>query len=135
VPSICSLFATFHSLNAHASAIDMRLLAAGMCARMAHNMEHVTQLRGAHPARKVIDVHYRTLLADPIAEAERVYDEVGLTLSATARDRMLKFLKVNRHGQGPKHNYTLADFGLDESIIEKHLGAYIDKYAVARERG
>ena len=98
-------------------------------------MASVTAWREAHPEVKVVDVHYMQLIADPIGEAERVYGEFGLTLSAKAKERMLAFLSRNRHGHGAqKHAYSLADFGLTKAMIEEHFGPYIDQFGIAREK-
>jgi hypothetical protein len=134
VPSLCSLFTTFSKLNNEIS-VDPRLVAKGMCARLAENMAQVSAWRTAHPDFPVVDIHYKTMVADPIGEAERVYDAFGLSLSAQARDRMESFVKVNRHAHGPKHSYALEDFGLTEADIETALGGYLDKFGVVRERG
>jgi hypothetical protein len=134
VPSLCSLFTTFFKLNTD-RAMDPKMVAKGMCARLAENMAQVSGWRAAHPDFPVVDIHYKTMVADPVGEAERVYDAFGLTLSAQARARMESFVKVNRHAHGPKHSYTLADFGLTEADIEEALGAYLDKFGVVRERG
>jgi hypothetical protein len=134
VPSLCSLFTTFFRLNTDV-AMDPKLVAKGMCARLAANMDEVSAWRAAHPEFPVVDVHYKTMVADPIAEAERVYAHFGLDLSRKARDRMETFVKVNRHAHGPKHSYSLEDFGLTEADIEAALGPYLDKFGVIRERG
>ncbi len=74
------------------------------------------------------------MIADPIAEAERVYAEFGLHLTAKAKNAMPDYLKIDRPGQGPEQSYTLADYGLDERVIEEYLGKYLDDYRVTRER-
>jgi hypothetical protein len=132
VPSSLSLMGTFQSLNTDRR-IDIRQAAKAAISRM-NPMGPVTAWRKAHPEFKVVDVHYARLVSDPIGEAERLYAEFGLTLSAQARTRMEAFVKTNRHAHGPKHSYTLADFGLTEADIEETFGDYLDAYGVARER-
>jgi len=132
VPSLLSLLGTFQALNTDRR-FDVRQAAKGVVSRM-NSMDPVTAWRKAHPDFKIVDVHYVRLVADPIGEAERLYGEFGLTLSAKARDRMEGFVKTNRHAHGPKHRYTLADFGLTEADIEATFGAYLDEYGVVRER-
>jgi hypothetical protein len=134
IPSLCSLFKTFYRLNTDAE-VDQKTVAKGMCARTAANMAQVAAWREAHPEFRVVDVHYKTLVADPIGEAERVYGAFGLQLSRKARERMEAFVKVNRHAHGPKHSYTLDDVGLTEADIEATLGEYLDRFGVVRERG
>jgi hypothetical protein len=132
IPSLLSLTGTFQALNSDRR-IDVRQAAKAMVARM-NPMSPVTAWRKANPAFKVLDVHYTRLVSEPIGEAERLYAEFGLTLGAKARERMEAFVKTNRHAHGPKHSYTLADFGLTEADIEETFGAYLDEYGVARER-
>jgi hypothetical protein len=134
IASIASLFVTFRSLNSDALP-DPKYLGPPMLERLTATMDKVAAWRAAHPEVKVVDVHYKTLVADPIAEAERVYAEFGLTLTAKAKQRMSDFLKVNRHGHGAApHRYALADFGLTEAAIEAVCGRYIDQFGVVREK-
>jgi hypothetical protein len=132
IPSLLSLTGTFQSLNTDRR-MDVRQAAKAIVSRM-NPMRPVTEWRRAHPEFKVVDVHYKRMVSDPIGEAERLYDAFGLTLSAEARGRMEAFSKTNRHAHGPKHKYTLADFGLTEADIEETFGDYLDEYGVERER-
>ena len=129
--SSLSLLGTFQALNSDRRAAAGQAKAA--VSRM-NSMKAVTAWRKTHPDFKVVDVHYTRLVADPIGEAERLYAEFGLVLTAKARERMEVFVKTNRHAHGPKHSYTLADFGLTEADIEETFGDYLDEYGVARER-
>ena len=134
--SIASLFVTFQSLNTDGPAVDPKYLGPPMLAGQMATVDAMSAWRAAHPEVKVLDVHYKELVADPIAQAERVYATFGLDLSAKARERMSDFLKVNRHGQaqaGVKHRYAMADFGLTDALIDEVCGRYLEQYGVARE--
>jgi len=134
IASIASLFVTFRGLNSD-TVTPAQHLGPPILERLIATMDKVTAWRAAHPEVKVVDVHYKTLVADPIAEAERVYAEFGLNLTRKARQRMSDFLKVNRHGHGvAQHRYTLAEFGLTEDAVEAVCGRYIDAFGVAREK-
>lgn len=133
IPSICSLLATFSGLSTE-TRISPERIGARLCQGLAATMASVTAWRDAHPEAIVVDVHYRNLVADPIAEAERVYTAFGMTLSGAAREKMSGFLQRNRHGHGvQKHSYALADFGLTEQMIEDVFGDYIDRFGIERE--
>jgi hypothetical protein len=132
IPSLLSLTGTFQALNTDRR-MDVRQAAKAIVARM-NPMRPVTEWRKAHPEFKVVDVHYKRMVTDPIGEVERLYGEFELTLSAKAREGMEAFVKTNRHAHGPKHRYTLADFGLTEADIEETFGDYLDEYGVVRER-
>jgi hypothetical protein len=135
IASICSLYVTFQSLNSD-GAVDPKLMGRPTLERLVAVMDKVTAWREAHPEFPVVDVHYKRMTADPIAEVERVYAAFGMTLSAKAREKMSDFLKVHRHGghgQSRAHRYSLAEFGLDEAAIEAVCGEYMDKFGVVRE--
>jgi hypothetical protein len=136
VASIASLYTTFQSLNSK-GAMDPKYLGPPMLQGQIAAMDQVTTWRAAHRDVTIVDVHYKELIADPIREAERVYSAFGLHLSARAKDRMLAFITVNRHGQsqgGAKHHYRLEDFGLTETMIEEASAQYMQHYGVAREK-
>jgi len=134
--SIASLYVTFQGLNSP-GAVDPKLLGPGALMGQMAAVDAMTAWRSAHPGVTVIDVQYKTLVADPIGEAERIHAAFGLPLTPRAKARMEAFLAVNRHGQsqaGVKHRYALEDFGLTEARVEEICGRYLDRYGVARER-
>ena len=47
---------------------------------------------------RFVDVDYKTMLADPLGAVERIYDQLGLPLSAAAKMRMEAWLAQNRQG-------------------------------------
>ncbi len=136
IASIASLYVTFQALNCERS-LDPRQLGAPMLAAQMAAVRSMTHWRETHSERCIVDIHYKTLIADPIGEAERLYAAFGLRLGSAAKVRMETFLKTNRHGQkerGVAHRYSLEDFGLTEAIVEETCAEYLDRFSVARER-
>jgi hypothetical protein len=116
-------------------ATDPKLLGPPLLARLAATMDQVAAWRAAPRTRRSRSstCTTRTWSPTPSAKPSASMRPFGLELGAEARERMARFLDVNRHGQGPAHRYGLADFGLDEAAIEATCGRYIDHYGVARE--
>lgn len=133
VPSMFSMMAAFQKLTSDRP-IDVAAVVKQTVTVSMAPMHKVMAWRKAHPDFKVVDVHYKQMLADPIGEAERVYAEFGLSLTPAARKAMEAFVKDNQHAHGPKHKYSLADFGMTEAEIENVYGEYLDTYGIARER-
>ena len=133
IPSMVGLYAKLRSLFSDRVA-DPKPFARQLVSTWSGVLDKVTAWRTAHPEIPVFDVRYTDLVADPIGEAERLYAAFGLDLRAEARARMERFLETDRHGKGPARAYGLADYGLDEAVIEEAFGPYIDRYGVARER-
>jgi hypothetical protein len=132
--SHCSMFKTFFRLNSDAP-FDPKVIGRFLVDMHKHDLDAVTAWRTAHPETKIIDIHFTELVADPVGQAERIYSFFGLELSPNAKQRMTDFLKVNRHGQGPRTRYALDEFGLTEAQIERTFAPYMERYSVLRERG
>jgi hypothetical protein len=87
---------------------------------------------GLVPPGHVIDVHYAALMADPMAQVRRIYQQLGFQLSAAAESRMRAFLQAAQHGRRP-HNYSFSDTGLDELTLRRHTAPYQEYFAVPQE--
>lgn len=133
IPSMASLYMKLYSL-ASDSSVDPLALGPRLVANWAGILERLDTWRAAHPEVPVVDVHYTSLIADPIGTAERLYARFGLELSGSTRKAMTDHLATDQHGKGPARPYGLADFGLSETDIETAFGAYIDRHGVLRER-
>jgi hypothetical protein len=83
--------------------------------------------------KKFFDVHFRNLIADPIATVRACYDHFGIEFSSAAEARMRAWLQ-QADNQVSKRKPKLADYGIDEAQIEENYAAYIDHYQIARER-
>lgn len=91
------------------------------------------RIAGAVPAEQITDVHFRTLLADPVAAIEAAYDELGLPFAASMRQSIPDYLASKPKGKFGVHRYDPARLGLDESGLRAQFAAYIDHYDVALE--
>lgn len=133
IPSMASLYMKLYSLASHSS-VDPIALGPRLVANWAGILDRLDAWREAHPDVPVADVHYTSLIADPIDTAERLYAGFGLELSEATRRAMVAHLEADQHGKGPARTYRLADFGLCEADIEAAFGAYIDRHDIVRER-
>jgi hypothetical protein len=132
IPSMASLYMTLYGLAGDHS-VDPLALGPRLVANWAGILARFDAWRAAHPEVKIVDVHYRDLIADPIATARSVYAAFDLAFDDRAEAAMRAHLVADRHGKGPARHYALADFGLCEADIEAGFGAYIARYGVARE--
>jgi len=133
IPSVASLYMKLYSL-ASGSSVDPRELGPRLVANWKGILERLDTWREAHPAIRIVDVHYKGLIAYPIETAEKLYTQFGMDFSAGTREAMERHLDVDHHGKGPARAYGLADFGLSEDDIEAAFGDYIDRHGIAREK-
>jgi hypothetical protein len=83
---------------------------------------------------QVVDVRYQDIRHDLIGAIARIYDEIGLELSAEAEGRMRDFLAAHPGDQaGSLKRYTFADTGLDEAELRERARPYQDHFGIESE--
>ena len=80
-----------------------------------------------------LDVLYQDVIADPIKEVRRVYDFIGLDLTAEREATMQRWIRDNAQRKHGVHSYRLEDFGLDREQLDPHFEAYRDRFGVPIE--
>src|SRR3546814_13559968 len=66
---------------------------------------------------RVIDVRFTDLVTDPLETVARVYDELGLALTAQALGAMARHLETDHHASAPKRAYTLAEYEIGRAHV------------------
>ncbi len=79
-------------------------------------------------ARRFVDLDYRTLVADPLAEAGRILDALGWPASDATRTQMGEWLSQDATEARPRHRYAPEDFGLGAEAIRDAFRDYIDRF-------
>jgi hypothetical protein len=83
---------------------------------------------------RFVDVHFRDLVDDPIAEVRRIYAKAKRELTPDAEAAMRRYLVEERGGGHSKHVYDLADFGLDHAERRQALRFYSEHFDVPNDR-
>jgi hypothetical protein len=84
-------------------------------------------VRAQYPER-FLDVRYRVLIADPMAQIRSIYAFAGLELSPAAEERMRAWTIENARHRRPPHRYTLEKFGLTEEWLRAAFAAYCEQF-------
>jgi hypothetical protein len=71
------------------------------------------------------DFAYNQLATDPDTTLAAIYDFIGLSLSASLRQKMQQWRDINRREQRAQHKYELAEYGLSETKLR---AAFADFY-------
>ena len=95
----------------------------------------VTQWRsdGTIPDERVLDVHYRELVAEPVATVRRVYEWVGAPFDASAEEAVRAHLAGHRQHRHGVHEYSFEDTGLDLGEVRDRFAGYMARYGVKEE--
>lgn len=82
---------------------------------------------------RVVDVHFRSFLADPFATIASIYEEVGIEFTGDAEKRMRAFLDEHPRDKHGTHDYTWAATGLDEAEWRARTERYQSYFGVPSE--
>ncbi len=86
----------------------------------------------ADPAR-FFDVPYADFTSDPLACVERIYAHFALPLPVASRAAIRAFAAENPEGKHGKHEYDLAQYGLDEQRVRARFASYVARFGGLHE--
>jgi len=90
---------------------------------------------GVFASGTVVDIRYQDIRHDLIGAVARIYDQIGLELSAEAETRMRAFLAAHPGDQaGSLKRYTFAETGLVEGELRERAQAYQEYFEVESEQ-
>lgn len=126
IPSVASLIRIFQSLL-----LGDRLDAHRLAEReLAVWSQAANLLARSDTTGRRVDVHMRKFQADSLGVVRDIYKRLGLHLSIQAESAMRAELERARSQPRPEHRYSLADFGLDASVIRERFAPYIERFKV-----
>jgi hypothetical protein len=82
---------------------------------------------------RFIDVQYRDLEADPIAQVARVYAHAGMDFTPAVERKVTAWSANNRKGAHGKHRYPVEGFGLTPANVHGIFADYIRRFSVKLE--
>ncbi|MBO0679731.1 sulfotransferase [Mycolicibacterium sp. S2-37] len=123
IASGAGLNATLHAM--HADEVDRQRVGAEWLQRMGWTNDRAmtTRERWADENTRITDIEFAAAVADPIGQVARVYDAIGLPLSADAEQSMRRWLD-ERPRVPARLPYCAAEFGLADEQIDDRFAAY-----------
>jgi hypothetical protein len=133
IPSGAGLNATLHAM--HADRVDRRRVGAQWLQRMGWTNDRAMATRDRWPDEATVctDVAFADAVADPIGQVSRVYDAIGLPLTAHAEAAMRRWL-VDRPREAARSPYAAGDFGLDDAQIDERFATYDARFRSSSRR-
>lgn len=89
--------------------------------------------RSALPASRVVDLHFREFIADPIAVVRRLYGRFEIELLPETEAKMLDYLQKNPSNRDGAHSHRLEDTGLDIDEERERVARYQNYFDVPLE--
>ncbi len=75
---------------------------------------------------QIIDIEFDDFVDDQMGSVRKIYKKFGWELSELSEEKMKFFLAQNPKEKHGPHNYSLKDFGLNETEIDDLFKAYIN---------
>jgi hypothetical protein len=85
---------------------------------------------GVAPAERFYDVRYADLMRDPIGTVRGIYEHFELPFRPGLEDVLRRYLAEHRKDKHGRHEYTLAEFGLDAEHERQRYRAYRERFLV-----
>ena len=125
VPSYVSMQAALYKLSA---TVSDREVGEFWFPRLVEWMQRFEEARARIGEDRFIDIDYREVGRNPMAQAERVLARFGIPVDAAVEETLSEFLAGNKREQRPMHDYSLERFGLDEEAIKREFASYRTRY-------
>jgi len=88
---------------------------------------------GVLPDDRCIDVRFADLMADQLATISRIYDELGMSLTDDAAQRIQAYLEAKPRGRHGGHSYRIEDLGLDRAEMRTSFANYMRHFNIPEE--
>lgn len=118
-----------------ASDVDMHQLTQMVHFGYQASLKKVMQERmeGVVPGDQIADIHFKDLMADPVATIRRAYRGLGLEFSTEFEDRIRAYLALKPRHKFGQHQYAAEDYGLTDEKIRNDFKFYTEHYGIALE--
>ena len=125
VPSYVSMEAALYKLS---STHSDREVGEFWFPRLVGWMDRFMEARARIGEDRFIDIDYREVAREPLVQAERVLERIGIPVDDQIEAALAEFMAGNKREQRPMHEYSMDRFGLDEAEILRSFAAYRERF-------
>jgi hypothetical protein len=129
--SFCSLMRMGN--GAFGAPPDMAWVAENYPWQAVQHADRVMNTREKLGSDRIVDVHYASLMREPIQTMRKLYRALGDEFTGAAEAGMSAWLADNPQGKFGKHEYALAQFGLTADQVRSKFERYLSRYEVEAE--
>ena len=112
---------------------DLQRLGRALAEHLRVGVEQAMAARERLGPERFLDVHHRDMIKDPMGTMVRVYEHVGLELTAAVEADIARWQERNRSGAHGTHRYTPEQFGLSREQLLDDFGDYIAHFDIELE--
>jgi len=118
--SMCSL--AQHTTAGWSNTFTGATIGADSLETWSRGLESFNAERAKHDPAQFYDVDYFDLIRDPLGTVENIYTQFGIEMTPDAQDGIRETDEESKRGpRAPKHEYSLADYGLTEDQVKSRF--------------
>jgi len=95
-----------------------------------HDIERSVVARRRADPRRVLDIHYRDLIKDPVGVVRQIYDCFGYSFDGRFEARIVAWLDENPREKHGIHRYSLEQFGLTAEKVDRFFSDYREAFGI-----
>ena len=116
--------------------VDVPEIAAYYARALADGYNNTVAYResGQLPESQVVDLYFKDFVSDQVGTVCKAYEHFGLELPHTAAQAMQSFLRDNPADKHGKHDYSLADTGLEAGYLRELFRPYQSYFDIPTEQ-
>jgi len=120
-------------LKVHGGNVDRIYVGRNSVTQMRAHVDRALRARKRIGDHRFYDLHYASLMRDPIGQMRNIYAWAGEELAADVEDRMQQWLTANLQDRFGRRPYALADYGLSKGQLEPVFAEYLAAFDVELE--
>jgi hypothetical protein len=96
-------------------------------------VDRIVDFRERHGDGRFIDIAFRDLVADPVGTVRGIYERIGRPWTPATEQALREHASTAVQHRFGRHEYSLAEFGLDRGPLEERFGRYLARFDIPRE--
>jgi len=97
---------------------------------LATKVDRSLEARERVDPRRIIDLQFVDLNADPIGTVRQIYGHFDLEMTPELDEAFTAYAGRHTKGEHGEHEYTLDEYGLTEDMIMKRFARYVERFDI-----
>ncbi|PSR19680.1 hypothetical protein C8255_00975 [filamentous cyanobacterium CCP3] len=123
IPSICSFIALGRAVLS--DQVDLENIGKQALKRWSEATARALSIRQKDPSLKVIDIHYKRFVSDPVETIRNIYYQFDYNFTPELENSLRAYISKSRESKrGQQNKYSLEQFGLEEGEVRERFHGY-----------
>jgi len=130
ISSYTSMIEVLRGLNVRPETIDRDEIQRELMEIWAPGVERAMGVREQYPEAQFYDLHFEDLVADPIAQVQKAYQQFDIDWTPEGEVALRQWSEENPQHQHGKHSHSGDQLALSKEQIQERFASYINRFDV-----